>query len=210
MGIAFGVPDSEDDGPLPGELKVGAELSYRQRAQLWQVLTRHRGCFPSDGRRYGNTHAAVHRIETAGVEPIRVAPRRCTSRAREEIRRQVAEMMCDGVTEESFSPRAAPVVLDGKMRFCVDYRRLNDVTVKDAYPLPRVDDLLDHVGDARVFSSLDLASGYWQVRVHPDGREKTAFVTPEGLFQFRQMPFGLCNAPATFQRLMDRVLGRSK
>ena len=78
----------------------------------------------------------MHRIETAGVEPIRVAPRRCTPQAREEIRRQVAEMVCDGVAEESFSPWAASVVL---LRFCVDFRRLNNVTVKDAYPLPRVD-----------------------------------------------------------------------
>ena len=140
---------------------------------------------------------------------------RCAApQAREEIRRQVDEMVRDGVAEESFSPWAVPVVLvkrkDGRLRFCVDYRRLNDVTVKDAYPLPRVDDLLDHVGDARNFSSLDLASGYWQVPVHPEDGEKTAFVTPDGLYQFRQMPFGLCNAPATFQRLTDRVLANLK
>ena len=171
--------------------------------------TPHRECFPSDDRRYGATHAAIHRIETTGAEPIRAAPRQCTPQAREEIRRLVAEMVQDSVAEESFSPWAAPVVLvkckDGRLRYCVDCRRLNDVTVKDAYPLPRVDDLLDHVGDARVFSSLNLASGYRQVPVHQADREKTSFVTPDGVYKFRQMPFGLINAPATFQRLMDRM-----
>lgn len=217
-----GVLLAEESGDVPGRFEgmtyedviTGVELSDDQRKQLFSVLEKHRACFPSSCRRYGTTNAAAHRIATTGVEPIRVAPRRCPPSAREEIRRQVFEMIEDGVAEESFSPWAAPVVLvkrkDGRLRFCVDYRRLNEVTVKDAYPLPRVDDLLDHVGDARIFTSLDLASGYWQVPVHPEDREKTAFVTPDGLYQFRQMPFGLCNAPATFQRLMDRVLGRLK
>jgi len=120
------------------------------------------------------------------------------------------EMQQQGVIEPSNSPWASPVVLvrkkDGSLRFCIDYRKLNKVTRKDSYPLPRVDDLLDSLSDAQWFSTLDLRSGYWQVEIDPGDREKTAFSTQNGLFQFRVMPFGLCNAPSTFQRLMELVL----
>ena len=109
--------------------------------------------------------------------------------------------------EPSDSPWASPVVLvtnkDGSTRFCVDYRWL---TTKDAYQLPRIDDLLRLLGNQLWFSTMDLASGYWQVAMSPEAKRKAAFVTNEGLFQFRVMPFGLCNAPATFELLMDRVL----
>ena len=114
------------------------------------------------------------------------------------------------MVRSSDSPWSAPVVLvtkkDGGTRFCVDYHRLNLATVKDAYPLPRIDDTLDMLAGKRWFSTLDLASGYWQVSLSPEARCKTAFATHSGLFQFKVMPFGLCNAPATFERLMDRVL----
>ena len=95
-----------------------------------------------------------------------------------------------------------------KLRFCVDYRKLNEVTIKDSYPLPRIDELIDTIGAAKWFTTMDLASGYWQVRVKEKDRPKTAFVTRYGLYEFNVMPFGLTNAPATFQRVMDQVLGR--
>ena len=88
----------------------------------------------------------------------------------------------------------------------IDYRRLDSVTVKDVYPLPRIDDSIRLLGNQQWFSTMELASGYWQVAMSADAKWKVAFVTHEGLFQFRVMPFGLCNAPATFERLMDRVL----
>ena len=131
------------------------------------------------------------------------------------LRRQESKELLDGilsseVIQPSSSPWASPVVLVPEkkwvirsFRFCIDYRKVNAVTRKDAYPLPRVDDTLAR---SKLFSTLDLLSGYWQVEVSPEDREKTAFCTHEGLFEFRKMPFGLCNAPATFQRLMDAVL----
>ncbi|GFT71205.1 hypothetical protein TNCV_3002051 [Trichonephila clavipes] len=95
-------------------------------------------------------------------------------------------------------------------RFCVDYRKLNSVTKKDVYPLPRIDDTLDCLKGAKFFSSMDLRSGYWQIEIDEADREKTAFITPEGLYEFKVMPFGLCNAPATFERMMDNLLRHFK
>ena len=119
-------------------------------------------------------------------------------------------MLDKNVIKTSNSPWTSPIVFvqkkDGTTRFCVDYRKVNAVTRKDAYPLPRVDDTLNTLAGSKWFSTLDLISGYWQVEMSPEHREKTAFCTTEGLFEFNVTPFGLCNAPATIQRLMDMVL----
>jgi len=122
----------------------------------------------------------------------------------------IDKMREQGVAQPSSSPWASPIVLvpkkDGSQRFCVDYRRLNAITRKDVYPLPQIEDILTALGEAQYFSSLDLESGYWQVPLDDNAREKSAFTTHRGLFEFTRMPFGLCNAPATFQRVMQRVL----
>ena len=114
------------------------------------------------------------------------------------------------IIRPSNSPWASPIVLvqkqNGKLHFCVDYRKLNRVTRKDAYPLPHVDDALNTLSGCQWFTILDLISGYWQVELHPDDKEKSAFTTVDGLLEFNVMPFGFCNVPATFQRLMDSVL----
>ena len=112
--------------------------------------------------------------------------------------------------EPSSSPYSAPIVLqkknDGGWRFCVDYRDFNDVTVKNAFPIPKIDQSFDALRRANFFSSLDLASGYWQVPVAPEDRHKKAFVTPDdGLYEYIKMPFGLSNAPGTFQKLMNNL-----
>ena len=200
--------------PLPEELqKVCNDTQYdltpEERKQLSRLLHRHKGVFQLEGEPLGRTNLVQHEIHTTGP-PIRQAPRRFPIGLREEGEKQVEEMLRRDVIEPSSSPWASPVVLvkkkDNSYRFCIDYRKLNGITVKDSYPLPRIDDTLDSLAGARCFSTLDLASGYWQVGLSESAKEKTAFTTSQGLYQFKVLPFGLCNAPSTFERLMERVL----
>lgn len=111
-------------------------------------------------------------------------------------------MLKANITEPSNSPWAAPIVLvkkqDGTTQFCVDYRKINNVTIKDAYPLPRINKSLDTLSGAEFFCTFDLASGHWQVAMDESDKEKTAFATHKGLFQFKVLPFDLSNSPATF------------
>ena len=187
-----------------------SDLNDDQSSQLEELLRSYEDIFSSGPNDFGRTNKITHKINTGDTIPIRQAPRRLPGNRGEEVGSMIQTMIGQDVIQPSCSPWAAPIVLvkkkDGTTRFCVDYRRLNDVTKKDAYPLPRIDDTLDALAGAKMFSTLDLASGYWQVELDPDDREKTAFVTHQGLYEFNVMPFGLCNAPSTFQRLMEFVL----
>ena len=187
------------------------DLDSSQRHRLAEVLSDYSDIFPVPGAPLtGHMDAVEHDINTGDWPPIRCAPRRMSPQKMKKEDECVAEMLTGGQIEASDSPWSSPVVLvtkkDGGTRFCVDYRQLNDATTKDAYPLPRIDDTLDMLAGKQWFSTLDLASGYWQVSLSQEARVKTAFATHSGLFQFRVMPFGLCNAPAPFEHLMDRVL----
>ena len=131
------------------------------------------------------------------------------------MRRQEQEQLKDVLKQEiirnSCSPCASPVVMvkkkDGTLHFCIDFWKLNDVTVKDAHPLPRIDDTLEALKGAKIFSTLDLEPGYWQVPIEEEHKSKTAFRTSSGqLFEFNRLPFGVCNAPTTFSKLMGNVL----
>lgn len=151
-----------------------------------------------------------HHINTGTEEPIKIRARRHSPAEQEVIDKEVDKMLEDGVIEEGSGAWGFPVVLvrkkDDTIRFCVDYRLLNAKTVKDVYPLPRIDDTIESLHGAQRFTSLDLHSGYWQIPVAAQDKDKTGFVTRRGLFRFVRMPFGLSNAPGTFQRVMDAVL----
>ena len=185
-------------------------LPEPKRTIFCEMLMDHHKAFSLEADERGETDLIQLEIDTGGAPPKRQRPRRMPFSVREEVSRQVKKMQEAGVIQPSNSPWASPIVLvrkkDGTHRFCIDYRELNAVTRQDTFPLPRVDDLLDQLGDTRFFSTLDLAAGYWQIKIHPDSREKTAFVTHQGLHEFSVMPFGLTNAPAVFQRLMQKVL----
>ena len=158
----------------------------------------------------GHTSKLCHSIDTGSAPPIHQHVRRIPPAQRTLVKDLLDDMLHKDIIQPSQSPWASPIVLarkkDGSVRFCVDYRKVNEVTRKDAYPLPRINDTLETLSDSKIFSTLDLASGYWQVVLTENDRQKTAFCTTEGLYEFKVMPFGLCNAPATFQRLMDIVL----
>ena len=192
-------------------LLKGDGLTEGEQQQLDQLLHKWHHVFSTHDEDYGHTDVVKHRIPTGNAEPIRERFRPVPPTLYKEIRSLLKGMLEGGVIKESCSPWAAPIVLVqkkcGAWRFCVDYRKLNNITHKDAFPLPRIEDSLTSLNQAEWYSTLDLASGYWQVEVEESDKEKTAFTTPFGLFEFERMPFGLCNAPATFQRLMQRCLG---
>ena len=185
-------------------------LSPEQTSKLHEMLRGYADVISQNDGDLGKTNLVKHRIDTQGANPIRQPVRRLPIQQRKEVQGMLHDMLKKGVIEHSHSPWASPIVFvkkrDGSHRFCIDFRQVNAVTKKDAQPLPCIDDTLDVLAGSSWFSTLDLASGYWQVGMEECDREKTAFATPFGLFQFKVMPFGLCNAPATFQRLMELVL----
>jgi transposase InsO family protein len=203
------LPDRPDvEGDSWKEAVQLGHLTVEQRESILQMLAKHRSMWNG---RLGHVHSTSHRIDLLpGSRPVHCQPYRAGPRAREIGLAEIQRMLDAGVIERATSEWASPIVLvakpDGSTRFCVDYRRLNAITVRDSYPLPRMDDCIDSLGDARVFSTLDCNSGYWQIPVRPEDREKTTFTSHDGLYWFLRMPFGLRNAPATFQRFVDITL----
>ena len=197
-------------GSVHQPLLVPEHLSPLQQQQLNNLFKEFSDVFSQGEDDLGCTPLLEHTIETHG--PLLRQPyQRQNPTVRREEMAQVQQMLASDVIRSSNSPWASPVVMvkkkDGSLRFCVNFHQLNAATIKDAHPLPRIDDLLEALHGARWFSTLDLKSGYWQVPIMERDKEKTVFCTSSGhLYEFNQVPFGLCNAPATFSRLIDRIL----
>ena len=204
------LPTSRDiEGAIEMLIEKAECPTASDREQLQSLLLEFSDIISTGDDNLGRTDLVRHKIDTGEATPVRLPARRLPFQQRREVHELLDKMLKRDVIEEAHGPWSSPIVLvkkDGSTRFCVDFRKINNFTKKDAHPLPRIDDTLDTLGEAKWFSTLDLASDYWQVEVDPNDKPKTAFSTPFGLYQFRVMPFGLCNAPATFQRLMERVL----
>ena len=192
-------------------LVTNSQLVRREHIDvIKRDLCRNSDVFMGPSDVLGQTNVVTHKVNTENHEPIRLPYRRLPLSKLDVMEQEVNKMLERNIISPSESPWSSPVVMvtkkDGSIRFCVDYRKINEYTVKDAYPIPRMDEYLDFLSGNKWFCTLDLESGYWQIKMDEADKEKTAFSTCIGLYQFNVMPFGLCNAPATFERMMERML----
>lgn len=189
-------------------------INVDEAKQLQSLLLSKESAFAINPKKPTTTTRVEHHIDTGDASPINIPPYRVPKVHEEFIQEEMKGLIENGLVVRSDSPWGFPVVVapkkGGAKRFCIDYRRLNQTTRTSSYPLPLISDLLDNFVGAKYFSSIDLASGYWQIRVAVEDQDKTTFNTKYGSYKWLVMPFGLCTAPATFQRMMDEVLGDLK
>ena len=219
--MAAGVEDGlseADTGVQQGRLKNSeslknlhvllGHLSELQQADLSEVIKSFPCLF---GDTPTQTPVVEHDIDVGDAQPIRQRFYRVNPEKKKYLDAEVKYLLSNGLAVPSSSSWASPCLLvpksDNTARFCTDFRKLNAVTKPDSFPLPRMEDCVDQVGHAAFVSKFDLLKGYWQVPLSERARELSAFITPTGLYAYNVMPFGLRNAPATFQRLMTKVLG---
>ena len=204
----------EDTRELPPHLRNLLDESLlseeEDREAVAEVMKDYADVFVGPGDPLGRTDRVQHTIDTGDASPVRQPYRRVPLAKRDLVEVELNNMRDQGIISPSESPWASPIVLvrkkDETYRFCIDYRALNEITKKNAFPIPRIDESLDYLGGNTWFCTLDLQAGYWQIGMAPPDREKTAFITHKGLFEFNVMAFGLCNAPATFQSMMNAML----
>ena len=200
---------SGDNASLAVDLS-GIDCSESEREQLAALLKKHANLFARDEDDLGYTDRVKHQIPLMDDVPVNQPYRRIPPSQYQEVKDHIKQLLAKRVIRESCSPYASPIVVvskrDGGLRLCVDYRKLNQKTIKDAHPLPRIEESWDALKGAKFFSTLDLASGYYQVAMDEKDKAKTAFTSPFGLYEYERMAFGLCNAPATFQRLMHATM----
>ena len=193
------------------DLSEAAVENKHQHSLLKDLVGRNVGAFSQHPMDYGHTKTVQHKIPLVDSKPFRLPYYKIPSPQWQDVRKLLIEMEASGVIRHSESPYASQVVVvtkeDGSLRLCIDYRKRNSYSTRDAFPLPRIEEALEALGQAKFFSTLDLTSGYWQVEVSEHDKHKTAFSTPVGLFEANRMPFGLQNAPSTFQRLMACCFG---
>ena len=181
---------------------IPKDITDDEKEKLLALLELYMHVIGSDND-LGCTKVLHHNIDTGSASPVRQPVRRLSLPAKEEVKKFLAEMLQKNVISPSTSPWASAIVLvqkkDGSTRFCVDYRKVNSLTRKDAYPIPKIVEILDTLAGAKLFSTLDLRSGYWQVQINPEHQDKTAFCTLEGFFEFNVMPFGFAMHLPTFR-----------
>ena len=184
-------------------------LERPERKALHEVLQKNEDCFAINMWDLGKTDVVKHTIVTTGP-PVTSPPYRAPPANKEVIEKHVKELLNSGIISPSASPYSSPVIIvdkpDGGKRMVIDYRKLNKQTVKDRYPLPRIDDTIDALHGAKYFTTLDLLSGFYQVEIDEPSRAKTAFITPQGLYEFNRLPMGLANSPSVFQRALNFIL----
>lgn len=200
-------PDFDTDLINFGDSPVSEEWKDRLR----QKLSQRSKVFSLTEWDVGLARDVEHTIRLSDSRPFRQRSRRLTPADIDDVRKHLQELLCAGIIKESRSPYASPIVIvrkkNGTIRMCIDYRLLNSRTVPDQYTTPCIDDALDSLSGSRWFSVLDLRSGYYQIAMAEEDKEKTAFICPLGFFQFERMPQGITGAPATFQRLMEKTVG---
>ena len=186
------------------------DVPKRYRSKIEKLIIKNHDLFANKDSELGKTETVKMQIDVGNSKPIRMKPYRTPIKIREVVDKAIDEMLYADVIKRSRSPWSFPVVIvdkkDSSKRFCVDFRKLNQITKKNSFPLPLIDDILALLGKAMYFTSLDLKSGYWQVAMDEKDKKKDSFCFTEGLFEFNVMPFGLSNASAVFQELMSVVL----